>query len=266
LNELTGITVFEWLVPYPALVYAIAMFVGLLMFNRRIKQASLNQYHGLGAIITGMICGLIGARLFHVIIYYDRYPNIINALFQVAGSTISWGAYLGGTIGFLTYLKIKKCPILPYLDVVGSILGLGVFIGRWSCFLNGCDFGTVTSLPWGVSFPHGSIPFFAQLQSGLISRTALESLPVHPLQIYLSTNGLIIFLIISKLWRLNKFKPGIIFFTYLMAYSITRFFIEFLRGDTQTFYFEIFSLGQVMTILFIIISSAGIFLISSKSR
>ncbi len=45
---------------------------------------------------------------------------------------------------------------------------IGVFLTRIGCFLNGCDFGRVTSLSWGVRFAKGSIPYRWYLKSGII--------------------------------------------------------------------------------------------------
>jgi len=51
--------------------------------------------------------------------------------------------------------------------------------------------------------------------------------PVHPTQLYESAAMLIVFLILRKRVPRN----GRTFFLYLMMYSVSRFLIEFMRGD-----------------------------------
>jgi phosphatidylglycerol:prolipoprotein diacylglycerol transferase len=261
LNQTSGINIFQWIVPYPALIYAVAMLVCLIVYVKRCKQTNINEFHALGAAVTAMICGLVGARLFFVILYHYKFPRFLNVLLSFSGGTISWGAYIGGFLGFSAYLILRKQPALIYFDVLGSLMGLGPFIGRWSCFLNGCDFGKVSSLPWAIVYPHGSIPFVEHVQQGLIDPLAPHSLPVHPLPIYLSFNGLLLFILFTRLWEKYRSIPGVIFFGYWTTYAFTRFFIEFFRGDVPVFYLGIFSIAQMMTIIIFIISLCAIYVL-----
>ena len=256
LDRVLDTQVFDYLVPYPALIYALAMLICLIVFARRAKYVHLSQYHAIGALVTGMACGLIGARLLFIIIYQRYYSDIIGALFSFTGATMSWGAYVGGIMGFIGYLWIKRVNILPYLDLAASVLGLGVCIGRISCLLNGCDFGKISNLPWAVSFPAGSIPYVDQVSKGMISTTADLSLSLHPVQLYLSFNGLLLFLIFSYLWKKRNFKPGALFLIYWMTYSITRFTIEFFRGDSSEYYFNLFTFGQLTSLIILLVCSA----------
>jgi phosphatidylglycerol:prolipoprotein diacylglycerol transferase len=246
LNDAFGSDVFARLVPYPALVYSLTMLVCLLVFVQRSRQACLTPYHAVGAALSAMIGGLIGARLLYLALWRPPAAQLVSEMLRVAGGTISWGAYLGGLAGFCGYLLVRRQELLPHLDVLGSVLGLGPFLGRWACFLNGCDFGRTTAVPWAVEYPHGSIPFVAQVRQEILDPVAAHSLPVHPVQLYLSVNGLLLFVLFSYVWRSRRWPEGTIFFGYWVAYGSTRFVLEFLRGNTVTFYLEVLSTGQVM--------------------
>lgn len=261
LNQTFGINIFQWIVPYPALIYAVTMLVCLIVYVKRCKQICVNEFHALGAAVTAMICGLVGARLLFLIIYHYKFPRLLNALLSLSGGTISWGAYIGGFLGFSAYLILRKQPVLLYFDILGSLMGLGPFIGRWSCFLNGCDFGKVSSLPWAIAYPHGSIPFVEHVQQGLIDPLAPHSMSVHPLPIYLSLNGLLLFILITWLWKKHRSIPGIVFLSYWATYALTRFLIEFFRGDVPIFYLGIFSIAHLMTIIIFIISVSAIIIL-----
>jgi len=61
-----------------------------------------------------------------------------------------WGGILGGTLGAITYLKIKGEKIFPWLDIISVVTPLGQSVGRWGNFFNKEIFGLPTTLPWGI--------------------------------------------------------------------------------------------------------------------
>jgi len=54
----------------------------------------------------------------------------------------------------------------------------------------------------------------------------------HPVQLYASAGLFILFLFLFTLKRLNKFRPGFIFWSYLFLISSGRFLLDFIRQDT----------------------------------
>lgn len=208
-----------------------------------------------------MIGGLIGARLFYVLLHFDRLLSNPAILFDVGGGTVSWGAYVGGGLSFWLYFVIRRQPVRLYADVLGSCLGLGPLIGRWSCFLNGCCFGKLSSVPWAITYPHGSYAFAAHVREGLIDPLASSSVSVHPLPIYLSLNGLVLFLIFSWLWKKNKMPAGVLFWLYWVIYGFTRFFLEFFRNVHDVQSVGLFSLPQFMTILLFCLAVIALFIL-----
>lgn len=74
--------------------------------------------------------------------------------------------------------------------------------------------------------------FKTQVMEGLIEATAERTLPVHPVQ---AVEGVIVFgffIWLSWLWKRRRFD-GQVFWSFWIAYGITRFFTEFLRGDPR---------------------------------
>jgi phosphatidylglycerol:prolipoprotein diacylglycerol transferase len=132
-------------------------------------------------------------------------------------------------------------------------------VGRMACFLNGDDYGSLSSLPWAVQFPKGSYPFYDHLYQGLISSSDLISLPVHPVQLYGCLKGLILLIIFSFLWKKNLFKPGVLFFLFWMSYSVCRFMIEFFRGDENRGWVGNLSTGQFMSCIIFLVSAGFIY-------
>jgi phosphatidylglycerol:prolipoprotein diacylglycerol transferase len=170
-------------------------------------------------------------------------------LLELNGSTVSFGVYLGGVIGFFLYSRMYRIDISRYLDTMASVLGIGPMIGRIACFLNGDDYGKLSNLPWAVRFPHGSFPFIDQVANGLISPMDDLSMPVHPVQLYGCLKGIVLFIAFSYLWKKNYFKPGVLFCLFWACYATMRFILEYFRGDMNRGFVGPFSTGQIMSLL-----------------
>lgn len=255
LNDKFDTTIFSWLIPTPSLIYAAAILVALFAFMRRANKIDVKRYHAAGAALYIMIGGLLGARMVYLLFRWQDVLEHPSEILSPTGGTASWGGYLGGITGLLVYGWMNKIDhahgSLALADVLASVLGLGIAIGRWACFLNGDDFGRLSDLPWAVSYPAGSLPYMAQITAGLLRPGAIQSLPVHPVQLYLSLNGLLLFIVFSLIWNRLKGQPGITFGLFWMAYGASRFLWEFTRGDQPDLVFGVFTIGQIVCIFLI---------------
>lgn len=246
LAALIGTGPAEWLVPDPITFYGVAMLAMLLVFLRRGQALGRSTSDLAGAGFCAMVGGIVGARVFYLI-QHDLLLHPATLRYALtSGGTASWGAYLGSVIGLAVYHRLTVRPLLPALDLGASVAGLGIAIGRLSCFLNGDDYGTITHVPWSVRFPHGSFPFAAQVRAGILDSAADLSLGVHPVQLYLGLNGLVLFWIASMAWRRFRDRPGLTFASFVVLYSVTRFGIEFFRGDQARYFGQQLSAPQVM--------------------
>ncbi len=249
LNGYFGTGLFTWLVPDLPVVYAAAILVCTLIFVKRAKEAGLQEYHAWGAALSGTIAGIVGVRLWYLLANFDRVLREPSMVWDLNGPTVSFGGYLFGAAAFAGYLLWKRQDLPGYLDAAGSCLGLGPMIGRWACYLNGDDFGTLSSLPWAVRYPPGSYPFVDHVNRGYINLTADSSFPVHPVQLYLSLSGLLLFFICTWLWKQRRFRPGAVFGIFWLLYSFTRFLLEFFRGDYDVKYLAVFTPGQIACVV-----------------
>jgi phosphatidylglycerol:prolipoprotein diacylglycerol transferase len=266
LNATLGTSALGWLVPSPAVVYGVAALVVMVLFVKRCRSAGLLSYHALGATIWGLIAGLVGARLLYLLLRADQVWREPGMLVDLSGSTMSWGAYLGGFAGFLLYFRRERESPWRYADVVASVFGLAPFIARFACLLNGDDYGRVTDLPWAVTYPQGSMAFEAHARQGLLGVGATASLPVHPVQLYLAAAGLALFVVFSELWRRVRLQAGALFFLYWAADGATRFGLEFFRGDTERTYVGAFPDAQIIAGLVALVSAAAFGWIQTGGR
>ena len=180
---------------------------------------------------------LIGARLYHVIDFWQYYsvnPDKILATWE--GGMGIYGGIMGGLLGLGAYslykrfwvskskflisnLKFLTIDFLKLADLAGIGLPLGQAVGRLGNFVNQELYGLPTRLPWGIYIP---------LEKRFASYQSWERF--HPLFAYEAVWNLLVFTII--LYVVNKKlvgRPGTIFFLYLGLYGLGRFFLDFLR-------------------------------------
>lgn len=217
------------LVPRPGLMYGIALVILTLVFLRRARIAGLDNQRALEIVLFAAVGAVVGTRLFYLVTTGDLLRLDFLEWFNLSRGTASWGGYLGGIAGTVLYTTVTRIPVWDYLDTAASVVALGPFVARWSCFLRGDDFGRVTDVSWAIQFPAGSLPWQAQVAGGILPSTAEASLAVHPFQLYLLVNGLVVFLILTAIWRRWRDRPGVTFGAFLLIYGATRFPWEFLR-------------------------------------
>jgi len=180
--------------------------------------------------IWAFIGGTVGAKLYWVI-QYGTWEDWAWFSFLLNGGMVFLGGLLGGIAAVVLYLRWVGAPILPVADLVSPYLALAHGIARIGCFLNGCCWGSLTNAPWGVCYPRsGWGAYRQQLDKGLISSKELQSLPVHPVQLY---ETIFLWILFGLLWWAysRRKRHGDIFLGYLVLYGLGRFLLETMRGD-----------------------------------
>lgn len=110
-------------------------------------------------IAVPSLAGIIGAKLYHVLESpRDLFADPIGQIFSRYG--LAWfGGLLAGFAAFTWLARRRKIPLLTMFDVGSPAAAVGYGIGRIGCLLSGDgDYGKPTTLPWGMSFPHGLVP------------------------------------------------------------------------------------------------------------
>ena len=222
--------------------YSLSYIFGILIGWYLAKRFFIgkNIYHRFDDYMTFVIIGLIlGGRLGYVLFYnLNFYINNPFDVFKLWEGGMSFhGGVLGIIIASIIFAKRNDDNIFEYLDVVALVSPIGIFFGRIANFINSELYGSLTNVPWAVTF------------------IQVDSLPRHPSQLYEALlEGLILFLIL--IYFKNKFlkKPGLISGLFLIFYSIFRFFVEFYRvPDEQLGYiFFNLSMGQVISLIFML--------------
>jgi len=168
---------------------------------------------------------------------------------------MAYGGFVGGIAGAALYVRRSQLDALRYFDAAVPAVGLGYFLARIGCFLNGCDFGAPSNLPWSVQFPMDSAAFHFQRAAGLLGPEATESLSVHPVQLYLGLAGLAAAFIAAQWGHRPQTAPGQTFCLYWLLYGCSRFALEFLRADPHRGSVGLLSLPQAISIAVITVAA-----------
>jgi phosphatidylglycerol:prolipoprotein diacylglycerol transferase len=201
-----------------------ALITALYYIVRQGRREGLDSGRLLDFSTWLIVVGLVGAKVLMVLTdwrYFWQYPGELLSWTTLRAGGVFYGGFVAATFFALWYTRVHRLPVWKVFDVYAPAIALGLGIGRLGCFTAGCDYGKPTTSFLGVVFTD---PF-----SHEVAGTPL-GIPLHPTQIY---EALATFLIFGLLvWRYrHKTYDGQIFWLYLVLYAVTRFFIEFLRGD-----------------------------------
>ena len=230
----------------------LAFLAGYFALRADVRRRGINL-DAQNVVTICALLGIIGAKLYHVFESPgDLIANPLGELFSRSGF-----AWFGGLIGVLLalYLLARKYKLsyLAILDVCAPAAAIGYAVGRIGCLTSGDgDYGTPTSLPWGMSFPNGLVPTTQR---------------VHPTPIYEAIAATLIF---WYLWRqgaksLRRPRPvGEVAALYLIWMGLERFLVEFIRINPRSFFG--FSNAQAASLGSIIAGAVILITIKKKFR
>ncbi len=200
-----------------------------------------------------IIFGLVSARLYYVLLdlpYFLRHPYEILAIWN--GGISIQGAIIGGILAGYVYIKDHNLNFLRTADLFSFGLITGQILGRWGNFFNSEAFGLPTMLPWKLYIPYTLRPLEYKMYEYF-----------HPTFLYESILNIFVlltmFLILKK--QGEERKNGIIFFSYLILYSIVRMIVETIRTDS-VLNIGIFHVAHIASILLFIVGLFGLYKIS----
>ena len=191
--------------------------------------------------------GFVGGKVLFFLekpLFYYANPKLILSHF--ASGYVFYGSFIFCILAIGYYLKKKRIPVLPMLDILAITTLIVHGIGRLGCFFAGCCYGKPTDHLFGVVFPLSN------------------NVSVHPTQLYEATILLLIMIFLLYLKKHKQFN-GQIFILYLSLYAISRTIMELFRGDKRGFLIEGFlSHSQGIAILLLIISIFAYFKLTNN--
>ena len=205
-----------------ALIICFGMIFAVSYIIFRAKQIGINSEHVIDFALFVIPIGVLGARLYYVIMDINSFNSIWDALNIRNGGLAIYGGIITGAITVFCVCKYKKIDFLAFADCVVPGLIMAQSIGRWGNFMNGEAFGGITDsfLRMGIRNVNSMLTF-----------GTYDMVYVHPTFLYESLWNLIGFIGVNIFYK-HKRYDGQIFLMIFGWYGLGRMMIEGLRTDS----------------------------------
>jgi len=234
--SLGPITVFWY-----GILFALAILAGL-HFMKWVYTQEGKDVEELDSMFLYIVIGIVvGARLGHVLFYDPSYyfanPEKIIAVWE--GGLASHGGGLGVILALYLFARKYKLNYLWLLDRVAIPTAMFGFFVRMGNLMNSEIVGIPTNISWAIVF------------------SRVDMLPRHPAQLYESFSYLVIFIVLTLLYKFKRdhFNNGFLFGLFLVLIFTVRILVEFVKvkqADYDTS-FLMMSTGQALSVPFILI-------------
>jgi phosphatidylglycerol:prolipoprotein diacylglycerol transferase len=237
---------------------AIGVLVGGLITENQIVRRGGKEGYLWDLLLWVVPAGIIGARLWYVLNdivgggqYFLVDPKRI--LYITEGGLHIYGSIALGLLVAYFYTRRHPFDIALLLDALAPGLLIGQAIGRFANYINQELYGQPTDLPWGV-------PISAAHRIGPYRDLTLypeATTRFHPTFFYEIIANVLIAIVL--LWLVNKYqdklKPWTVFYAWMAAEGVKRFFIEFFRPDQPRIPGTGFSYSHVVAVLLAVIGT-----------
>lgn len=234
------------------LMYLLGIGLGLWVVSRLAPRLGIHEDEPWEFAPIGLLAGLLGGRLYYVVqnnpSHYLEHPQDILAFWQ--GGMAFFGAIIAVTAAVIAYARWRRGPLRAFLDAGALFAAIGQPIGRIGNIVNGDVIGYPTDVPWGTAYTHPGA-FAPEL-----------GVAYHPAAAYSIIAGLLLIGALFAVLRLRR--PGLVFATYLIGYSLTQFVVFFWRANSIT----AFGLkqGQLTAIGVALVGLAVLFVLLRRPR
>jgi len=232
--------------PWYSVLIVIGIALAIWLAGCEERRLELPRDTAVDLALVVVPCGIVGARLYYVVMSYHTFAADPWSIVRVwEGGIAIYGAVIGGALGAWLYARKKKLAYGTLADMAAPGLLLAQGIGRWGNYFNMEAYGPVITdvrlqfFPLAVLIPQGD---------GYVWHAATF--------FYESMWNLCGF---AALWRIRKKQSGggRLFAWYMVIYGSGRFIIEQLRQDSL--YLGPLRVSQYLSLALCI--AAGLFLL-----
>lgn len=210
------------------LILGLGALVGLMLATREGRRFSISSEFFMDLMLMGVPSSIIGARIYYVGFTWDEYKDNPIDVFKIWNGGIAiYGALIGAVIFAFFYTRYKGYNLWRILDICAPGLIIGQIIGRWGNFVNQEAYGG----PVEQSFLQNNL----HLPDFIVNQMNVAGVFHHPTFLYESLWNLVGLGILLILRRQKFLRSAELFLSYIMWYSIGRFYIEGLRTDSLAF-------------------------------
>ena len=232
--------------PSYGVMLAVSFICAIIYVRKAAKKFNISPSTIENLAFYLMVGVIVGGRILYAIFHWHQYENDLLGIIRIwEGGMMFFGGFIGAIFAGFLYLRKQKISVLKIADIIAPAIALGEFFTRIGCFLNGCCFGTPSTLPWAIKFPPHCVA----------GSSPIGEYSLHPTQIFSALFGLALFFFLHR--KLKKIhETGEVFAFYLMFSGLYRFGIDFIR------YYENSSNFWINQVISVAVTCAGIILYS----
>ncbi|MBD2872619.1 prolipoprotein diacylglyceryl transferase [Paenibacillus arenilitoris] len=210
------------------IILGTAALVGLLLAVQEGKRFGIKPDFFMDLLLLGVPSAIIGARIYYVAFMWEDYKGRFLDVFKIwEGGIAIYGALIGAFICGFFYFRYKGYNFWRMVDICAPSLLAGQMIGRWGNFMNQEAYGGETTEAFLRDTLH--LPNF------IVEQMLINGAYRHPAFLYESLWSLVGLVILFILRRQRFLRAGELVASYVIWYSLGRFFIEALRTDSLAF-------------------------------
>lgn len=248
-----------FIIRWYGLFLAVGALVAYAVTLALARRHRLADDHVWSLFLAGIVTGLIGARLYHVLNELPYYLNNPAEIVQIwHGGLAIHGGLIAGFATVVWYCRRHHLPFWRVLDIFAPGLLLAQGIGRWGNYFNQELFGGPTSLPWGIPIDPANRP-----------PVAAEAAFFHPTFLYeflWDVLAAAVLLVVHRLRvRGTAIPDGAITMLYLTLYALGRLLTELLRIDDVPIILGI-RLPLLVSIALLVLAGYGLGALWRRSR
>lgn len=205
------------------LIIGIGIALALVIAMRESDRRGLDKEIFADLMLWAIPIAIISARIYYVIFQWDYYSQNPGDIIKIWNGGIAiHGALIGAVITAYIFTRIKKVSFWKIADIAAPSIILGQAIGRWGNFMNQEAHGEEVTRQFLENL---YLPDF------IVNQMYINGTYYHPTFLYESLWNFAGFILLILLRRVNL-RRGELFLTYVIWYSIGRFFIEGMRTDS----------------------------------
>lgn len=228
-------------------IIGLGIALGLYLVIKESKRLGLHPDTFVDLLVWAIPIAIISARIYYVIFEWDYYAQNPGDIIKVWNGGIAiHGALIGSVATTLVFAKLKGISFWKLTDIAAPSIILGQAIGRWGNFVN--------------QEAHGGEVTRAFLENLMLPKFIIDQMYIngtyyHPTFLYESLWNIAGFILLLIIRRKVNIRRGELFLSYVIWYSIGRFFVEGLRTDSLMLT-EYLRMAQVISIVLIVMAIA----------
>ncbi len=190
----------------------LAFWFGLSLAEKFAPSRGVSADKLYNLTFTGLIAGLIGARLGYVIQFPGAFiQSPLSLISPNAGLFDPFSGFAAALLAMLVYGQRAKLALWSTLDALTPLLAL-LMIGFAAAHIaSGEAFGSETTLPWGID---------------------LWGVRRHPTQFYELGLALTMLMFLGWISKDKRLMKGSLFLLFVALTAGARLFLEAFRGDS----------------------------------